>query len=89
MTDDEVMDKAISLTKGYDSIGQDINREFVRIGVEALVFNQYKDAEQAFLASGLNTAGVLYFACRCYVPEEKEIAIYRFILKLTALQKNA
>ena len=56
-------------------------KELVQKGVELLIEGDENNAHLHFLSSGQGCKGLLYFAMRTHMPEEKESDIYNFILK--------
>ena len=75
------IEKALLLIENYDSTGQDQQRIHVIEGVNFMLANKKKKAKESFTKSGLSKAGLIYFALRQYMGNEKqEQFVLNFIL---------
>ena len=74
------IDEVVSIMVGFVPY-TDHGKEYVSKGVQLFLEGDEKKARLNFFLSGHGLKGLLYFAMRAYIPEEKELDVYNFIMK--------
>ena len=74
------MDEVCSMMIGFEPYTNH-GWEHVYKGVQLLLEGDEHNAHLHFTLSGKGSKGILYFAFRTYIPEEKELDVFNFILK--------